>query len=283
MSSTDQGLVTKIIDFSFVDGPGNRMAIFLQGCNFNCGYCHNPETINKCIDCGVCISSCKSGALKFEDQKVMHLEEKCTNCDECIAVCPHSSTPKAKYYTVNQLMERVIKVKDFVQGVTVSGGECTLQWQFIKELFTQIKNSTQLTTFIDSNGDISETALDNLIPVTDGFMLDLKGITPSVHELITGKPNNRVLDSIRNIHLARKLYEIRYVVLLGVNDGEQEVAELGRFIGELNTNQRVILIPFRNFGVKGSFKNLDSPTKENMDAIKEILKKHHLMNIVVKT
>jgi len=41
-----KGLVNRIIPFSSVDGPGNRTAIFLQGCNFNCSYCHNPETIN---------------------------------------------------------------------------------------------------------------------------------------------------------------------------------------------------------------------------------------------
>ena len=29
------GYINKIIPFSSVDGPGNRTAIFLQGCNFS--------------------------------------------------------------------------------------------------------------------------------------------------------------------------------------------------------------------------------------------------------
>lgn len=35
----------RIIPFSNVEGQGNRCSIFLQGCNINCLYCHNPETI----------------------------------------------------------------------------------------------------------------------------------------------------------------------------------------------------------------------------------------------
>ncbi len=37
--------VHRIIPFSNVDGPGNRTAIFVQGCQLNCLYCHNRETI----------------------------------------------------------------------------------------------------------------------------------------------------------------------------------------------------------------------------------------------
>ncbi len=37
--------VHRIIPFSNVEGIGNRTSIFVQGCNLNCIYCHNSETI----------------------------------------------------------------------------------------------------------------------------------------------------------------------------------------------------------------------------------------------
>jgi pyruvate-formate lyase-activating enzyme len=39
--------VHRIIPFSNVEGIGNRTSIFVQGCNINCLYCHNSETIPK--------------------------------------------------------------------------------------------------------------------------------------------------------------------------------------------------------------------------------------------
>ncbi|MGI2855237.1 4Fe-4S cluster-binding domain-containing protein [Shewanella algae] len=43
--------VARVLPFSTVDGRGNRMVFFLQGCNFRCPGCHNPETITLCDAC----------------------------------------------------------------------------------------------------------------------------------------------------------------------------------------------------------------------------------------
>ena len=75
--------VNKIIPFISVDGPGNRTAVFLQGCNFNCKYCHNPETINDCIHCGACLPHCGPGAIAMVDGRVQYDIAKCVLCDEC--------------------------------------------------------------------------------------------------------------------------------------------------------------------------------------------------------
>lgn len=89
-------VVNKIIHSSVVDGPGNRAAIFLQGCNFKCTYCHNPETIHLCMGCGKCIEQCPTGALHMENATVKWEETLCCECDACIHSCPYLSSPRTK-------------------------------------------------------------------------------------------------------------------------------------------------------------------------------------------
>ena len=87
--------VNKIIPQSSVDGPGNRTAIFFQGCNFSCHYCHNPETIHLCQNCGTCVADCPVGALQKDEAGTVCWDPAlCVGCDTCIKVCPTSPPPR---------------------------------------------------------------------------------------------------------------------------------------------------------------------------------------------
>lgn len=97
-------IVNKIIHSSVVDGPGNRAAVFLQKCNFKCSYCHNPETIGQCVQCGACVEKCPAKALSLKDGKIVWDEDKCCECDTCIHVCPHMSSPRVKDYTAELVL-----------------------------------------------------------------------------------------------------------------------------------------------------------------------------------
>ena len=167
----EKALINKIINFSNVDGPGNRMAIFFQSCPFSCLYCHNPETINLCKNCGKCIEFCPKKAISLDDNnKIVWNETKCINCDTCIKICPNLSSPKTRYYTIDELFEKIKQIKPFIRGITVSGGECTNWSKFLLELFPKVKK-LGLTCLIDSNGCTDFKEIEELINISDGVML----------------------------------------------------------------------------------------------------------------
>lgn len=248
-----EALINKIIVPSFVDGPGSRMAVFLQGCNFNCIYCHNPETKQICNNCGVCVSCCPSGALTFFENKVQYNETICINCNKCIFSCPSSSSPKTVNYTIEDLLVKVEENLDFIDGITFSGGECTLQSDFIAEFSRKAKDLYNLGTFIDTNGFIDSISMNQMLPFIDGYMIDLKAFTSEVHLKITAQNNIQVFKSIYATSEAGKLYEIRLVLLEDINDSVEQLNEYFLFVKNLNDYTNLKLIPFNPVGVRGDY------------------------------
>ena len=130
--------ISRILPWSCVDGPGNRMVLFLQGCNFACAACHNPHTIGQCNDCGDCLPACPTGALTLVAGRMVFDPAFCTQCDACLRACPISASPMALSYGVADILARLHQNRAFLSGLTVSGGEPTLQGGFIRALFSAI-------------------------------------------------------------------------------------------------------------------------------------------------
>jgi pyruvate formate lyase activating enzyme len=242
--------INRILPQTFIDGPGNRMAIFLQGCNMRCLYCHNPETQNRCNDCGACISSCAGGALTLENGQIRYAPALCRQCDCCLAACPRFSSPKCREYSIEQLLCQIQRNAVFLDGITVSGGECSLQPHFLYELFSAVKASTPLTTFMDTNGLMPRTALDMLLTVTDGFLFDLKAFSETTHSQLTGVSNQEILANLKEVSGRGLLYEVRTVLVPGYTDTVEEIGKMADFLNVLNEYTRWKLIPFRPHGVR---------------------------------
>lgn len=274
------GYVNKIIPFSNVDGEGNRMAIFLQGCNYNCLYCHNPETINRCVNCGECVSVCEYGALTMVNGKVKYNIDKCVNCDCCVAICKKNSSPKITEITALELLEKIEKVKYFISGITVSGGECTLQRDFLKELFTEVKK-LGLTTFIDTNGSIPIYKDKELLEVTDKTMIDLKAFKPEENKTLTGMMNDTVIENIKELGKLDKIYEIRTVVVPGVLDNKYTVDMGSKLLAEINPNIQYKLIKYRPMGVRKELLETTVPTNDYMKELEAIVKANGCSNTII--
>jgi len=219
------GLLADVVPFSWVDGPGNRYVLFLQGCNFACAACHNPHTIPL-------------------------------------------ATPRARVVTVEQVLDEIRRMHRFLSGVTVSGGEATLQPQFVADFFAALKSDpalAHLTTFVDTNGSAPREVWDRLLPVTDGAMVDLKAFDPEVHLRLTGATNTSVLRSIRHLAGRGKLYEVRLLLVPGVNDSAGQLRETADWLLSVDPLVRIKVIAFRRHGVRASARTWPEATPEQRD------------------
>lgn len=261
-------LINQIVDISFVDGPGNRTAVFFQGCNYHCAYCHNPETMALCSSCGQCVNQCPASALAMKDGRVVWDSSKCVGCDACIRACPISSSPKAVLMSVEEVLSRLQQNCPFISGLTVSGGECTLWESFLIPLFRGA-HELGLNCLIDSNGSFDFQAHPELLACADGVMLDIKSTFPDEYLHITGTNGSGVLERAVFLAKAGKLTEVRTVCCkeLRSQDVVRKTAQaLAPYLPAGDIVYRII--PYRPYGVRASersrFHAPDAPALEDL-------------------
>ena len=246
--------VNKIIPFSNVDGPGNRMSIFFQGCPFNCRFCHNPETIHLCLSCGERVKRCPAGALRFDAEgKVVWDSKVCVQCDTCIKVCPHDASPKIRWMTVEEVLAEVRRALPYIAGITTSGGECTLQNEFLIALFSEVRKLGK-TCLIDSNGSFDFEADPRVLEVSEGVMLDVKAVGKDWSDELISFPRDMVLKNLDYLLQAGKLYEVRTLIFPG-RDRENE--ETVRYVAEhIQDGCYYKIIRYRPYGVRERYQKL---------------------------
>ena len=273
-----RAMVSRWLPFSCVDGPGNRLVLFLQGCNFRCPGCHNPHTMGLCDHCGDCVPGCPGRALAMQEGRVSWQAELCTHCDRCLDVCPRHASPKTRQMSVAEVLALLRRYGPLLTGVTVSGGEATTQLPFVIALFTAIKGAPDLAhldCLLDSNGSLAEAGWQRLLPVLDGAMIDLKGWRESVHHSLTGQGRERVLASLQLLARAGKLAELRLLQVPGRSDfldaGGELDAGLAAFLQTLGPVP-IRLNGFRHHGVRGEAMGWQEAAMEELDRLSNALK-----------
>ena len=249
-----QAPVNRIIPFSNVDGPGNRTAIFFQGCPFNCMFCHNPETISECISCGLCVEKCPEHALSVDEKgSVVWDPGACVQCDTCIHVCPHDASPRVRSMTVEDVLQEIRRTAPYINGITVSGGECTLQNEFLIDLFTEVRKMGK-TCLLDSNGSFDFEKDPRILAVSDGVMLDVKAVEKAWSDRLISYPNEIVLRNLDYLKRVGRLEEVR-TVIFPARDAENE--QTVRYVAEkIGDECPYKIIRYRPFGVREQFRKI---------------------------
>lgn len=272
------GKIYDIQGFSLQDGPGIRTTVFLKGCPLRCPWCHSPESQQfhaqlswiamRCLGiakCGKCLTACPTRAIgegkitrhAITQEEIRHIRINrsiCNNCGDCSAVC----YPKALFicgtdYTVDDLLRRLSKDIPFYEqsggGVTISGGEPLCQPEFTLQLLKGLKQLS-VHTAVDTTGYAAFEVIESLLPYTDLFLYDLKHMDSEQHKIVTGVPNERILENARRIAEVGGQMQIRIPVIPDFNDSEENVRATGIFCTPLGAAVTLIqLLPYHNLGV----------------------------------
>ena len=266
-------LINRIIDYSAVNGPGTRMVLYFQGCNFRCKYCHVPDTLGNCNGCGICAYHCPSGALKLEIPGIapQWIEENCSDCGACINACQKDSSPKIKRMSIKDILDHLAGILKRIQGITCSGGECSLYIDFLTELFPIIRHQKR-SCLIETNGAIDFGKHSDLMDCCDGIMLDIKTADPEKHQELTGRSNEMVFKNAEFLAQTGKLLEVRTLITRADYGAEETIAKTAKllrpYINKFDIAYR--LIPFRVFGVRREYRRLGSPSRERLEQLRSL-------------
>jgi len=296
------GVVLEIQRMSTDDGPGLRTTVFMKGCTLACSWCHNPESINlnpqtqwvgtNCIGCRLCIDVCKAGAISAANKGIIINRALCIGCGKCTKECPSTAMERlGENWLAEDLVKELVKDRAYFEkskgGVTFSGGEATLQSEFVFQVLMGLKQQG-INTALDTCGQCSVKALEKLLPCSDIILFDLKEIDMEKHKEFTGHSNQTILENlcyvagyVESAAAPCELW-IRTPIIPDTTSSEQNITGIGQFIsGRLgNTVTRWELCAFNNLckdkylrlGLDWKHKNSELLSSDTMEHLAKIAK-----------
>lgn len=230
------GQVHSIQSLGTVDGPGLRFVVFLQGCNLRCKCCHNPDT------------------WEMQTEKTFSPEE---------------------------IVKKALNYREYFGekgGITLSGGEPLLQADFCYEVF-KLCHENGINTCLDTSGSILNNQVKKLLVETDRVLLDIKYTDDALYIENVGCSLNRPLDFLEYLNERNIPTTIRQVIIPTLNDNEENIERLNGIVGKYSCIDKVELLPFKkicqtkydSMNIEFPFAHIDTPTKETMDKLNNLL------------
>lgn len=180
------------------------------------------------------------------------------------------------------ILEQAKSMKPFFGkrgGVTFSGGEPTMQAEALVPLFEQLKKAG-IHICVDSNGTVWNEHVERLFSLADLILLDVKEINPERHRHITERSNERTLQTAAWLEEHNHPFWLRYVLVPGLSDFEEDLHALGRHFKDYKQIERVELLPYHTLGVhkyesmglEYKLKDTKENTPEQIDRAEAILR-----------
>ena len=289
-------VITNIQRYSIHDGKGIRTTVFFKGCPLRCAWCHNPETQRfapeilfdrgKCTMCAACASACPENAILMDEVNrcAYTRRDMCRACGLCADACLNGAREiSGKVWSIRELLKELKKDRMFYEesggGITLSGGEVLAQdTEYITEL-TKTLCQKGYSVDIDTCGHVPWSQIESVLPYTDVFLYDIKGMDPDTHREYTGQDNSLILENLKRLASVGAKISIRMPLVAGLNDTDGDIRACAAFLRENAVHPVSIhLLPYHDAG-SGKYARLGlsykgvkmaPPSPERLDEIKKI-------------
>ncbi len=237
------GRIHSFETFGTVDGPGIRFVVFMQGCNFRCKFCHNPDTWFK------------EGGKEYTEEEIINEINKYRVYYD-----------KSKGGLTVSGGEPLLQIDFLIE---------------LFKLAKKNNISTALDTAgdIDMESSMCLKKIDELLKYTDLALLDIKEIDEKKHINLTGKSNKNTIKFAEYLNKKNIQTIIRYVYVKGINDSEETINGLRLIKSNMKNILEIDVLGYhkmgeykwKELGLNNEFINITPPTSNEVKEIKKYL------------
>lgn len=267
------GFISKIQRYSTKDGPGLRSTVFMMGCNLKCAWCANPELIEnkpkvlyyqeRCKKCGRCVAVAENESITLTDKGCVIDRDNCTNILECAKSFYFDAYEViGESITQDDLFNKLYADKEFYWnskgGVTLSGGEPALQYEFVSGVSKRLRENN-IHVALDTAGNVPWEWMQAIINHVDAVLYDIKAFDSNIHKRCTGVDNHLIMENAQRIAQTDVKLYIRMVIVPQMNDDWDDICKRLEFVKNLGASvEQVDILKYHKLGM-GKYVRMGMP------------------------
>lgn len=216
----------------------------------------------------------------------------------CPLRCLYCHNPETRYASwgtptdIEDLKKRIMRYEKIFKatggGVTISGGEPLMQTDFTSALI-DFCHTQGIHVTLDTSGYGGARLSDETIEKLDLILLDVKSGIAQTFKKTTGRPIEPTLKFGRRLSEANKKMWIRFVLVPGLTDAQENVEAVAEYAASLGKSvERLEILPFHQMGrdkwaklnLSYVLEDTPTPSRELIERVKEQFQAHGL-NVTV--
>ena len=150
---------------------------------------------------------------------------------------------------INDIINKILPYKNYFDtsggGVTLSGGEATLNMPFISVLLQKLKN-IGIHTLLETSGYFDYEVFEKLIlPHIDEVYYDIKFIDPLLHKHWCGVDNVIIISNLKRLQHQSLTKDFKLVprtpLIPDVTDTEENITSIAAFFLSISVSKTILL------------------------------------------